>query len=136
MKAVGAVAAGRNRKVHMKTVSVTIYYDEGSKGSNPTLPQKSYHMVAFLTSNKVSFLSIPYFQYLYKLTRSFKNIAKFVFNMNDREFIPFDEILDATFGEPGSQQRECFNFEIEQWLRKEENLSIEQNTQQMMNNVS
>lgn len=40
MKAVGAVAAGRNRKVHMKTVSVTIYYDEGSKGSNPTLPQK------------------------------------------------------------------------------------------------
>ena len=37
MKAVGAVAAGRNRKVHMKTVSVTIYYDEGSKGSNPAL---------------------------------------------------------------------------------------------------
>jgi hypothetical protein len=40
MKAVGAVAAGRNRKVHMKTVSVTIYCDEGSKGSNPALPQK------------------------------------------------------------------------------------------------
>lgn len=40
MKAVGAVAAGRNRKVHMKTVSVTIYCDKGSKGSNPALPQK------------------------------------------------------------------------------------------------
>ena len=25
MKAVGAIAAGRNRKVHMKTVGVTIY---------------------------------------------------------------------------------------------------------------
>ena len=35
MKAVGAVAAGRNRKVHMKTVGVTIYCDEGSMGSNP-----------------------------------------------------------------------------------------------------
>lgn len=40
MKAVGAVAAGRNRKVHMKTVGVTIYCDEGSMGSNPALPQK------------------------------------------------------------------------------------------------
>ena len=47
MKAVGAVAADRNRKVHMKTVSVTIYCDEGSKGSNPTLPQKSYHNGSF-----------------------------------------------------------------------------------------
>lgn len=37
MKAVGAVAAGRNRKVHMKTVGVTIYCDEGSMGSNPAL---------------------------------------------------------------------------------------------------
>lgn len=37
MKAVGAVAAGRNRKVHMKTVGVTIYCDEGSMGSNPLL---------------------------------------------------------------------------------------------------
>ena len=35
-----AVAAGRNRKVHMKTVGVTIYCDEGSMGSNPALPQK------------------------------------------------------------------------------------------------
>lgn len=41
MKAVGAVAAGRNRKVHMKTVSVTIYCDEGSKGSNPATPTKA-----------------------------------------------------------------------------------------------
>lgn len=40
MKAVGAVAAGRNRKVHMKTVGVTIYCDEGSMGSNPALLQK------------------------------------------------------------------------------------------------
>ena len=40
MKAVGAVAAGRNRKVHMRIASVTIYCDEGSKGSNPALPQK------------------------------------------------------------------------------------------------
>ena len=32
MKAVGAGAAGRN--------SVTIYYDEGSMGSNPALPLK------------------------------------------------------------------------------------------------
>ena len=40
MKAVGAVAAGRNRKVHMKTVGVTIYCDEGSMGSNPALTQK------------------------------------------------------------------------------------------------
>jgi hypothetical protein len=40
MKAVGAVAAGRNRIVHMKTVGVTIYRDEGSKGSNPALPLK------------------------------------------------------------------------------------------------
>ena len=37
MKAVGAVAAGRNRKVHMRIASVTIYCDEGSKGSNPAL---------------------------------------------------------------------------------------------------
>lgn len=48
MKAVGAVAVGRNRKVHMKTVSVIIYCDEGSKGSNPALPQKkATQMVAF-----------------------------------------------------------------------------------------
>ena len=40
MKAVGSVAAGRNRKVHMRIASVTIYCDEGSKGSNPALPQK------------------------------------------------------------------------------------------------
>ena len=48
MKAVGAVAAGRNRKVHMKTVGVTIYCDEGSMGSNPALPQKE--AVSFLDS--------------------------------------------------------------------------------------
>lgn len=40
MKAVGAVAAGRNRKVHMKTVGVTIYCDECSMGSNPALATK------------------------------------------------------------------------------------------------
>ena len=40
MKAVGAGAAGRNRKVHMRIASVTIYCDEGSKGSNPALPLK------------------------------------------------------------------------------------------------
>lgn len=48
MKAVGAVAAGRNRKVHMKTVGVTIYCDEGSMGSNPALPQKE--AVSFCTA--------------------------------------------------------------------------------------
>lgn len=52
MKAVGAVAAGRNRKVHMTTVSVTIYCDEGSKGSNPTLPQKSYLNGSFSYSDR------------------------------------------------------------------------------------
>lgn len=41
MKAVGAVAAGRNRKVHMRIASVTIYCDEGSKGSNPATPTKA-----------------------------------------------------------------------------------------------
>ena len=41
MEAVGAVAAGRNRKVHMRTVGVTRYCDEGSKGSNPALPLKA-----------------------------------------------------------------------------------------------
>lgn len=51
MKAVGAVAAGRNRKVHMRTVGVTTYCDEGSKGSNPALPQrKATMMVAFTFS--------------------------------------------------------------------------------------
>ena len=52
MKAVGAVAAGRNRKVHMKTVGVTIYCDEGSMGSNPALPQKE----------AVSFNGTPFFR--------------------------------------------------------------------------
>lgn len=52
MKAVGAVAAGRNRKVHMKTVSVTIYCDEGSKGSNPALPQKKLPYGSFYFLHK------------------------------------------------------------------------------------
>lgn len=36
MKAVGAGAAGRNRKVRMRTVDVTIYYDEGSRVRIPS----------------------------------------------------------------------------------------------------
>lgn len=58
MKAVGAVAAGRNRKVHMKTVGVTIYCDEGSMGSNPAMPQKeavSNETASFLYSIIVIF---------------------------------------------------------------------------------
>ena len=65
MKAVGAVAAGRNRKVHMKTVSVTIYCDKGSKGSNPALPQKSYRNGSFFQYKIVSLLAIPAFPILY-----------------------------------------------------------------------
>lgn len=56
MKAVGAVAAGRNRKVHMKTVGVTIYCDEGSMGSNPALPQKEA-----VSNETASFLYSTYF---------------------------------------------------------------------------
>ena len=51
MKAVGAVAAGRNRKVHMRIASVTIYCDEGSKGSNPATPTRGcvkMHTLFFL----------------------------------------------------------------------------------------
>ena len=47
MKAVGAVAAGRNRKVHMRIASVTIYCDEGSKGSNRPAAKKATSKVAF-----------------------------------------------------------------------------------------
>lgn len=63
MKAVGAVAAGRNRKVHMKTVGVTIYCDEGSMGSNPALPQKE------AVSNETASFFI--FNYCYILHLSF-----------------------------------------------------------------
>lgn len=36
MKAVGAIATGRNRKVRMRTVDVIIYYDEGSRVRIPS----------------------------------------------------------------------------------------------------
>lgn len=60
MKAVGAVAAGRNRIVHMKTVGVTIYRDEGSKGSNPALSAETKtkdFTKAFKKSFKASYIS-------------------------------------------------------------------------------
>ena len=48
-----------------------------------------------------------------------------------REFIPFEEILDETFGRPGPAEREQFDLSIELWmvgetikdLRKKKNLT-------------